>query len=71
MRACICDRQENSTTTAALFYVDRNMLPAILKNYAGAQVALKHLINQLEIDFKLSFTASKRSGFSTKFTEFL
>ena len=55
MRACICDRQENSTTTAALFYVDRNMLPAILKNYAGAQVALKHRINQLEIDFKLSF----------------
>ena len=50
MRACICDRQENSTTTAALFYVDRNMLPAILKNYAGAQVALKHRINQLEID---------------------
>lgn len=42
MRACICGRQENSTTTAALFYVDRNMLPAILKNYAGAQVALKH-----------------------------
>ena len=42
MRACICGRQENSTTTAALFYVDRNMLPAILKNYAGAQVVLKH-----------------------------
>eukprot|EP00093_Oithona_nana_P013147 13147.XXX_212914_213954_1 [CDS] Oithona nana genome sequencing. len=38
MRACICGRQENSTTTAALFYVDRNMLPAILKNYAGAQL---------------------------------
>ena len=39
MRDCICGRRENSTTTA-LFYVDKNMLPAILKNYAaaGAQV---------------------------------
>ena len=71
MRACICDRQENSTTTAALFYVDRNMLPAILKNYAGAQVALKHRINQLEIDSNFPFAASTRSRFSTKLTKFL
>ena len=38
MRDCICGPKHDDLTTTTFYYVNRKMLPAILKNYAEAQL---------------------------------